>query len=523
MYYEDNMSGVYYSVISPPPKHMLVVLGGYPLLLMACFLCFMGRNLLTRDEFFRIHEVVDARPLSNFRLLASKITALVIVGWIPMVVFLGLIQLFAFLQNFIDFNIAASFDTVPLLKFLLFTCPMTLSFVAVLSLFFNVVFRNNLLTMAALLGTVIGGYFLITKISLSQYIFFEGLPLVGNLGSDLDPESLEILDVVRYAGYLAAILFLFLLAVVFYRRRDVFARRDMIAGSVCGIVLVLCISTSTSFAFDRAGKMKQWMDFRDRDTEIMSPQIDVLNLNAQVHLEPARNLTVSAELTATVLPETLEDFLVVWLNPGFTISEVKVDGIQVESVFDGRGALRVELPTPLEHGQKVQLSLEYQGKPNLDFGYFDSSTDVTTMPYWDQMLSYMGDVHGIFSSRFVALPKEVNWLPTPFLPLYEQRTLKDFVVSTIALTLPEDWEAALPGRKIALGDEQEEQYKTYEFTSDTPISSVELFAGPLVALSREIGGVNFEVLLSERQLSRQELLGESIDDLTDALAESTRS
>lgn len=520
MYYEDNVSGLYFSVISPPPKHMLVVLGGYPLLILACFLCFMGRNLLTRDQFFRIHEVVDARPVSNFRLLASKIVALVIVGWIPMAAFLGVIQLCALLQNFIDFHIVQSFDTIPLLKFLLFTVPATLSFVAVLSLLFNVLIRNNLLTMGALLGTVIGGYFLITKISMSQYVFFEGLPLVGNFGSNLDPEQLKFQDVVRYATYLTAILFFFLIAVVFYHRRDVFLKRDVVAGTVCGFFLVLCLSTSTSFAIGHAAKINQWAEFRDRSTLTMTPQIDVTDISADVHLNPLRRLTVNAEISGNVLSDHVEDFLVLWLNPSFSVSEVRLNDEPVNSELDVTGALRIELTQPLERGHVVRLSVAYVGRPDLDYGYFDSSTDVSKIPFWDQLLSYMGDVHGIFSSKYVALPQEVNWLPTPFLPLYELRARKDFFVSNIDLTLPSNWEAALPGRKIAIAEEVEKtQYKTYRFTSDTPVSSVDLFAGPLVALSRTIGDVNFEVLLSEQQLRRQSLIAESIDDFADALAE----
>ena len=520
MYYEDHVTSQYYNVVSPPPKHMLLVLGGYPLLLMACFLCFMGRNLLTRDQFFRVHEVVDTRPVSNMQLLASKILALIIVGWVPMVIFLGGVQLCAFLQNFIDFNVAESFSTASLLKFLLITCPITLSFVAVLSLLFNVVLRNNLLTMATLLGTVIGGYFLITNLSLLQHMFFEGLPLVGSFGSDLDPEQLGILDFVRYSGYSALVLFLFLLAVVFYRRRDIFMQRDSIAGSVCGLVFVGCIVTSSAFAMHQASKVQQWTNFRDLTTELHNPQIDVIDMTAQVNLDPKHHLTATIELSAIVSAKMVNDSLIVWLNPGFDVSEVLLDEAQVKSELDANGKLRVELTQPLKEGQKIHLSITYHGKPDLAFGYFDSSTDVRQIPYRDQLLSYMGNVHGIFSSNYVALPQEVAWLPSAFLPLYELRERKDFFVSNIKLTLPKKWEAALPGKKQLLEvDDPQLTGKTYEFSTDTPISSVSLYAGPLRVLSREIGGTNFEILISEHQLNRLGILGEAVEELAEALAE----
>ena len=520
MYYEDYVTSQYYDITSLPPKHMLLVLGGFPLLLMSCFLCFMGRNLLTRDMFFRIHEVVDARPLSNLRLLASKILALVIVGWVPMAVFLGSVQLCAFLQNFIDFNIAESFSTGSVLKFLLFTCPFTLSFVAVLSLLFNVLFRNNLLTMTALLGTVIGGYFLITDLSLSQHMLFEGLPLVGTFGSDLDPEQLGMLDILRYSGYFAAVLFLFVLAVVFYRRRDVFLRRDSIIGSVCGLVFVVCIGTSSVIAMQHSSKILQWADYRDRNSETNIPQIDIVEVDAQVNLNPKQGLIASTELSAVVLADTINDFLTVWLNPGFTVSDVKLDETKVDSELDAKGALRVELTQPLSQGQRINLSIAYRGKPNLDFGYFDSSTDIRQIPYWDQLLSYMGSVHGIFSSNFVALPQEVVWLPSAFLPLHELRERKDFFVSNIKLTLPKNWESVLPGkRRLLEEDDTRLVNKTYEFTTDTPVSSVGLYAGPLRMLSREINGTNFEVLLSTNQMNQLGLLGESVEELAEALAE----
>ncbi|MYD46105.1 MAG: M1 family metallopeptidase [Gammaproteobacteria bacterium] len=437
-----------------------------------------------------------------------------------MAAFLGSIQLCAFLQHFIDFNIVESFSTVSLLKFLLLTCPVTLSFVAVLSLLFNVLLRNNLLTMSALLGTVIGGYFLITQLSLSQHMLFEGLPLVGTFGSDLDPEQLGILDIVRYSGYFAAVLFLFMLAVVFYRRRDVFKLRDSIVGSVCGLVFVVCLGTSSAIAMQHASKVQLWTDFRGGSTETRVPQIDIVEVSAQVNLNPKHRLTATTELSAIVLTDSVKDSLTLWLNPGFVVSEVRLDEVQVKSEFDAKGALRVELTQPLKVGQKLNLSITYHGKPDLAYGYFDSSTDIRLIPYWDQLLSYMGSVHGIFSSNFVALPQEIAWLPSAFLPLHELRERKDFFISNIELTLPKNWEPALPGTKILLEDDDPRRTsKTYEFTTDTPVSSVGLYAGPLRTLSREISGTNFEILISEHQLNRLGLIGESIDELADALAE----
>ena len=499
---------------------MMVTLGGYPLLLVACFLCFVGRNLLSRDKFYRIHEVVVSRPLSNFQLLASKVLALVIVGWIPIAAFVSFVHLSALLHNFIDINFSESFETVALLKFLLITCPVTLSFVAVLSLLFNLVFRNNVLTMVALLGTVVAGAFLLTKINLSQYVFFEGLPLVGSVGSALNPETVGFHDFVRYLGYFSVTVFLFFVSIPLYRRQDVFFRRNVIAGSIGGIVLLLCISTTTTFALERAEKFKHWMAGRDSDTVLMTPQVDITNLTATVDLEPARELTVETELTVSVLSERVLDVLVLWLNPGFTVTEVMLDGISMNHELDSMGTLSVELEDALEPGQEIQLLLSYRGKPDLDYGYFDSSTEILKVPLWDQLLTYLGDVHGIFSANFVALPQELNWLPTPFLPLYEQRVRKDFFDSHFVLTVPATWEAALPGRRVdpeVLAHQGNK--KTYVFKSDSPVSSVSLFAGPLTAVGREISGTRFEVFLSEEQLIRHPVINESIVALAVELAE----
>ena len=180
----------------------------------------------------------------------------------------------------------------------------------------------------------------------------------------------------------------------------------------------------------------------------------------------------------------------------------------------------MELTQPLQAGQRINLSIEYHGKPELAFGYFDSSTDVRQIPVWDQLLSYLGSAHGIYSPNFVALPQEVVWLPSAFLPLYELRERKDFFNSRIELTLPKNWESALPGKKVLLEDDDPRiTSKTYEFTTDTPVSSVGLYAGPLKVLNREIGGTNFEVLISEHQLIQLGILGESVEELADALAE----
>ncbi len=505
--------------MAPPPKYSIVILGGFPLLLMACFLCFMGRNVLTRDEFFRIHDVVLTRPISNFRLLASKLAALVIAGWIPIAIFMLFIQGGAFLQNYVNIDFSESFETTALLKFLFFTCPVTLGLVAVLSLLFNLLFRNNLLTLVVLLALVIFCGVLITKISMSQYIFFEGLPLVGSFGSGLVPESIEFSDIVRYVGYLAVVLFLFFTGVVLYGRRDVFVRGNVLAGLVGGVVFVLCISSTTSSAIAHDSKLKLWSNGLQQKTVLMSPQVDFVNLHASVELEPTSKLSIQTDLDVHVLSTVLEDVLL-WLNPGFAVREVKIDGNPVFFELDQQGALRIEVSEPLESNQDIRLTLIYDGVPDLDYGYLDSSTDVSKMPMWDQLLSYMGDTNGIYDSNYVALPQELNWLPAPFLPLFEKRVAKDFFNTHISLTLPSAWEATLPGRKLVNGEgTSQEKEKTLEFVSEVPVSTVNLFAGPLKSFSREINGINFEVLLSEPQLARQSLLHESLEEITEAFAE----
>lgn len=520
LYYTDSVTGVYYSAMSPPATYMIVVLGGYPLLLMCCFLCFLGRNLLTRDEFYRIQEVVITRPISNFRLLVSQTIALVIVGWIPLFVFVAFVQLSAYLHNFVDVDFAVHFEVVAATKFLFITCPVTLCFVAVLALLFNLLFRNNLLTLTALLATVIAGAFLLTKVSHSQYVFFEGLPLIGSIGSAMDPSVMEFSDLVRYLVFWLVVVFLFFVGVVLYQRRDVFTTRNIFGGAIAGGLLVLCVSSTLSTAFAREVKLQHWADAFHGRVHGMAPEVDVQNLTGTVVLNPAHNLIVEIELGVRVLSETLQDEIVLWLNPGFVVNEAKIDGNGVSFELDSIGALRLELVKSLQIDQEISLSLSYEGKPDLDFGYFDSSTDVSTMPMWDQLLSYMGTEHGIFSQNFVALPSEVNWLPTAFLPLHKNRTYKDFFNSQILLTLPSDWEAALPGRKLTEEDRTRGEFtKSYEFSSQFPISSMNLLAGPLVSKSRNIDGITFEVLISDQQLAKQTLLSEYVETLADTLAE----
>ena len=68
------------------PKVLFVVFGSSMLLVLQICLVFLAFDVRARDRRDRIHEVLDARPLSNLEILVGRTLGLTVLVWIPVLI-----------------------------------------------------------------------------------------------------------------------------------------------------------------------------------------------------------------------------------------------------------------------------------------------------------------------------------------------------------------------------------------------------------------------------------------------------
>ena len=185
------------SPISPHPRYMVDFLGGLALVMSLLMACFYGRNVFTKDRFYRIDEVVNSKPTANLRIVLSKVIVLMIVTSLPVYTFILCIQFFAGLHAIFDLTAVRSFEPFTLLKFLFITCPCSVFLFASVCVLVNRVCRFNLLTLAVMFGVLMLCFKLLGQVTPKSFVFFEALPMLSSIGSDMIQSLISPLDLLR--------------------------------------------------------------------------------------------------------------------------------------------------------------------------------------------------------------------------------------------------------------------------------------------------------------------------------------
>ncbi len=505
LYYTDAAAQGFYGTIAPNAKHMISVLGGIPLLFTMFCMCFLGGSAFSVDQRERIQEVMFSQSMSNLKVVLGKTVGLATVSIFPLVVFIVSLQTFAVLHSIGTDAVLHGFKWLPAIKFLLVTCTLSVGLFAALCVAFSVLFRYHLISLAALIFAFLMISMLLTDVSANGFAFFEGLPLIASIDSSYVASPLTLIDFLRYFGYLLICIFLVSCAGLMVTRRDSQRSSAWTTLAVSGVFAVGCFSVIASQEAVRRDHLALWKETVSEFAELAEKQVDVLQITANVEMNPGTELSVSTTLDLQVLDPKADHFVIV-LNPGFTLDRVEIDNQEVETTFDDAGVLRITPKVGIPADGTLSVDIHYRGRPNLEFGYSDTALDVANIPNWDQLFRYMGTDNGIFHSQFVALPDEVGWLPRSGLAF--NRSHKDFFDSDVSLALPDEWLAVLPGPRA---QQHPDTGNANRFTTSTPVSTIDLFAGPFHAVDTTVGDHKFELLTLEGQLERMGFLDNTLE------------
>lgn len=518
VYSWDHAQLQIHSPISPDPRYMVDFLGGLSLVMSLLMACFYGRNVFTKDRFYRIDEVVNSKPTANLRIVLSKVIVLVIATSLPVYTFILCIQFFAGLHAIFDLTSVRSFEPFTLLKFLFITCPCAVFLFASMCVLVNRVCRFNLLTLAVMFGVLMLCFKLLGQVIPKSFVFFEALPMLSSIGSDMIQSSISPLDLSRYLNFVLIALLCCFLTVVVMNRTDPL---NKVYWSITAFLTLVCATTTGGLLLNYSTSTTQITEWREAyqllDRE-QTQTLDVEAINAKMVVMPGETLRVEVELDLVVSGEVDQSpELLFSLNPGFQVLNVSVDGVSAEFASES-GVLSI-VATSISPNTLTVVQLVYQGRPNTDFGYLDSSIDVDSMPVGEQLLAYLGTQNAIFNRHYIALPHGVSWLPLALDNFRPYSRSKDFFTTDFTISMPAGWEVSLPGTLVPSSNVAQTDGRSLRFVSNTPVGQVDLFAGPLQRRSTTLEGVEFVVLANEQQLETLAIFAEHQDRLFERITE----
>ena len=453
--------------------------------LLACTL-FLAFDMRGRDRRERIMAVLDARPASNFTLLAARLGGVVVTVWLSALLLVVLM---------LGTALAASIPLVEPLSALAFVFVDTLP----LFVFFGAV--------VVLLAAALGNRWLVAAVALAllgAWVWALGnvplrfaRPLLGHAdlfyNSDILPRFADLPVLLHRASLLLAGAGLIALAAALHPRPAQHRGRTAAIGLALVAAGAAGIGALAWQAVAEVAQLERWRASHTAAQERRGGQRpDIEHVAGEIDIAPGDGLAL--DIVLRVAPRG-GDSLLFSFNPGLAISELLLDGRPASHQHED-GLLEVALPP--QAGERVTLSLRAHGAPLVRFAYLDANQSPLDRAILDEF-NALGRDAAIFDSRYVALMPAIRWLPAAGASIGGGDpgvAPRDFFTADIEVRAPADWLVAGPGRREAVTGTADEA--KFRFQPAAPVPAFALLASRFERRAAQVAGVELEVLLSPK-------------------------
>ena len=485
------------------PKVLFVVFGSSMLLVLQICLVFLAFDVRARDRRDRIHEVLDARPLSNLEILVGRTLGLTVLVWIPVLIVAIAILTVGAIAAEVGGWIGAV-EPVSFAAMVLVDVPVALLQWCALIILLTVILRNRLAV--AIAGLALAGLFTWATTITPLYL----APIFG-LGStsppsDMMPVFLDSMALALRFASLAVSAGMLVIAAVMYPRLDGASKPLWLAtGAALVGVGAAGLGTLALSASDDLTTRESWASTHRALAE--SSRADVEHVAGSVFIEPGDLLRIDVAMTLRP-PAGTEGDLLLSFNPGMSVETLLVDGTEVDFSHES-GLLTVRTQARTTDGS-LTLSLTATGIPDARFAYLDSAINAATVTGSQYTVAQLGLEPGLFDDDYVALMPGTRWLPAPGANFGDEAPSRgrDFFTADIEVQAPAGWWVAGPGRRQVIEDSPR-----VRFRPAAPIPSVALFAAPFERRAMDAGGVSFELLIHPAHSSNLDFFADATDEL----------
>ena len=477
------------------PRYLMGAIALYYLTGFVLGVVFLGFDVRARDIREGIVEVLDARPLTNFELVAGRFVALFLSAWIPIVVLVLLIQGLGLLLPLLGSPIGSTVEPLSLVGFAVFMAVPALAFAIGLVFMITLIVRHRLVAALLAIAAIVGLYWawFTMPSTLAGYFDFLGVGQV-TFPSDFIPGLLVPGGLWHRVGVLAIGLGLVGIAAAIHPRLDARESWGPVAGSIgLAVVGFAAVAFVVQMRVSEAQIIEQWRVAHE--ARVTEAEADIISLEGTVSIDPGRNLAADLVLELQAPAQGLRSVLLT-LNPGFSVDEVSTADGGTLSAEHADGLLDIALNRALAPGERTSLRLRYAGRPNTAFGYLDSTLKLETVTAVEAQIGILGYERGIFERRYVALVPGIRWLPAAGADVGrdDPRTRRtDYFRVALDVELPSTWLAAGPGKRQTVGSAGDRT--TFRFAPQPAVPEVALMAAELESFATEIDGITFEVLV----------------------------
>ena len=471
-------------------------------------LILVSADIIDRDRRARIDDVLAAKTATNLELLAGRSAGLVLTAWLPLCAVAAAVQTGAVAANSFGWPVSRPMEPMSLAAFLLLDSLPTLTLWCSITVFLAVALRSRLTAVVVALttfGLQVWGMFH-TPLFLLPAVF--GTTGFASIASDVLPRFIEEPALLQRVCLLVVSAGLLLGAAALHHRRESATRSpQMIASSVLLASGLAGMTALFAHASQQTEERDDWAAAHTAERD--DPRADLERIAGRVRIAPAERLELDVDLVLRTPGPTGWSALVLSLNPGLRVQDIRLDGTTVAHEHAG-GFLRVMPDPSVAPGTRVVLSLAAVGVPDARFAYLDGVVNPLRRGVIDSQLHLLGTEASLFERDYVALMPGVHWLPAPGAsirsddPTFPRR---DFFEIDIEVEVPRGWLVAGPGKPKQ--ERSDDSSARFRFRPDTPVPGVGLFAAPFEKRTAEVAGVDFTFLLHPKHTANVDALGET--------------
>lgn len=445
---------------------------------------------------YRVGEVLDSKPVSNFEYSAGRILGYTFLIWAFAAVLILTANGFGLVMSLAGFGFAEPFQIHSLLNLLVIDVPVMVLIWCALTVFLSSLLRFRVAVAGVGIAAMFAWLFLLLDSPYSLRGLFSPSSNDVLFISDLLPQFPEWKTLVARCSTVVGAIGLTIAATLFHKRRDGSTPFSNILA--CAAAIVVCAGAFGFAVFGALSPGMQSNDWKLAHQEVNWDRgIDIREISGEVHINPGKRLAIDL-LYDMEIGEVQSNNLVFSFNPSMRIGTVEWDGEPAVYTFEN-GLLQIRASDALNLSGDHTLRVLAEGVPDPRFAYFDSAVDyLNSNEVPTVAASLLGTDGSIFNRSFVALLPGNHWYPTPGpvnADFVSSQRGRDYFEVDLTVNLTRNtWTLVAMGSKL----DESAGSRTYMVTPENPIHEFGLFASNFVSGSLNVGELKFEMHLHKR-------------------------